>query len=178
MKIRSVRANNRKHAFEVATPRGSYSLPYSKVDPAPAKEDPLLDVYVDDELGQEGFTWVLKSGAEGSVHLDAVLEYNEDPKYMRGLLLYELTLEAQECVKASRLSTREIIRRLGTSPSQFYRLLDPANYSKSIDRLLELFSVLDCEIDFTIRRADEPLGKSRGARRRKRGGCTPDAAST
>lgn len=150
MKIRSVEANNRKHAFEVRTNNGVYSLPYSRVDPAPSKMDPLAEVYVDQELGREGFTYVLKSGSEGSVHVDAVLEYNEDPTYMRDLLLYRLTVEAQNCVKASRLSIREIIRRTGTSPAQFYRLLDASNYSKSVDKLLVLFAALDCEVDFTV----------------------------
>jgi hypothetical protein len=34
---------------------------------------------VDPELGREAFTFRLASGAEGSVPIDAVLEYNEDP---------------------------------------------------------------------------------------------------
>ena len=70
---------------------------------------------------------------------------------MRELLLYELTLEAKRCVETSGLSKREIIRRLGTSPAQFYRLVDPANSRKSLDGLLALFAVLDCEVGFTVK---------------------------
>ncbi len=111
----------------------------------------VADVYVDAELGAEGFTYVLESGAENSVHVDAVLEYNEDPGHMRDLLVYKLTVEAQKCLEASGLSKREVIRRLGTSASQFYRLLDQTNTQKSIDGLVMLLRVLDCEVDFSVR---------------------------
>ena len=151
MRIRSVKANNRRHAFEVMTERGTYPLPYSFLEPAPSAADPLVAVSVDPELGFEGFTWVLRSGQEGSAHIDTVLEYNRDPSYMRDLLLYRLTLEARKCVEDSPLSTREIIRRLRTSPAQFYRLLDPANRGKSVDKLLVLLAALDCDVDFTVR---------------------------
>jgi hypothetical protein len=151
MKILSVRANNRKRAFEAATESGDYSLPYAKVDPRPSSSDPLTDVYVDDELAREGFTYILRSGVEGSVPLDALLEYNEDPAYMRDLLVYRLTVEAQKCLEASPLSKREVIRRARTSPAQLYRLLDLSNTNKSIDKLLVLLRALDCQIDITVR---------------------------
>ena len=80
-----------------------------------------------------------------------MLEYNQDPGYLRQLLLYRLTLEAERRVAESRLSKREIIRRLGTSPAQLYRLLDPTNTRKSVDRLLELLHVLDCDVDLVVR---------------------------
>jgi hypothetical protein len=54
-------------------------------------------------------------------------------------------------VEASSLSKRELIRRLGTSAAQFYRLLDQRNYRKSIDQLLSLLHVLDCEVDLVVR---------------------------
>ena len=150
MKIRSVRANNRRRAFEVTTTRGSYTLPYSVVRPEPSGADPMASVCVDEELGREGFTFLLKSGVEGSVHVDAVLEYNEDPGHLRDLLVYRLTLEARKCVDDSRLSRREIMRRMGTSPAQFYRLLDVANRRKTVDKLLVLLAAVGCDVDFTI----------------------------
>lgn len=90
-------------------------LPYSKVDHHPSADDPIAKLYVDRELGWEGFTYVLASGKEGTVHSEQVLEYNQDPNYLRDALLYKLTVEAQRRTKASPLSKREIIRRLGTS---------------------------------------------------------------
>ena len=106
MKITSVVANNHRRAFEVATRRGQWPFPYSKADPSPSPTDPIVELYIDPELAREGFTYVLASGAEGSVHFDSVLEYNEDPSYLRDLLVYKLTLEARACVEASGLSRR------------------------------------------------------------------------
>ncbi|MEK6549909.1 MAG: hypothetical protein AABZ51_07430, partial [Nitrospirota bacterium] len=113
MKIQSVTPNNRKKAFEVKTSRKTFPLPYSKVDPQPSVADPITQLFVDKELGREGFTYVLESGKEGTVHVEQVLEYNQDPRYLRDALLYKLTLEAQKRIEASPLSKREIIRRLG-----------------------------------------------------------------
>jgi hypothetical protein len=93
----------------------------------------------------------LESGDEGTVHLDHVLEYNQDPAHMRDLLLYKLTLEVQRRVARTALSRRELIRRLRTSPAQFYRLLDQTNYRKSVDQLLHLLRILDCDVDLVIR---------------------------
>lgn len=153
MKIRRVKANNHKRAFEVTLSRGMFPMPYSKLDPAPSKDDPVATVYADEDFGREAFTYVLQSGAEGSVHSDAVLEYNEDPAYMRDLLLYKLTLAAQECMKASPLSQREITRRARTSPAQIQRLLDVKNRTKSVDRLVVLLGAMDCEVEVTVRPA-------------------------
>jgi len=85
------------------------------------------------------------------VHIEQVLEYNRDPGYLRDLLLYKLTLEAQKRVEASSLSRREMMRRLGTSAAQFYRLLDQTNYRKSVDQVLSLLQVLDCDVDLIVR---------------------------
>ena len=61
------------------------------------------------------------------------------------------SLEAQRRVGASPLSRREIIRRLGTSATQFYRLLDQTNYRKSVDQLVSLLQVLDCDVKLVVR---------------------------
>jgi hypothetical protein len=44
-----------------------------------------------------------------------------------------------------------MVRRLGTSAAQLYRLLDQTSYSKSVDELLRLLQVLDCDIDLVVR---------------------------
>jgi hypothetical protein len=156
MKIRSVTYNNRKKVFEVKTSRKAFTLPYSKVEPQPSVADSIVRLFVDKELGREGFTYVLASGKEGTVHIEQVLEYNQDPSYLRDTLLYKLTLEAQKRVEASPLSKREIIRRLGTSATQLYRLLDQKNYRKSVDQLLSLLHVLDCDVDLLVRTKTAP----------------------
>jgi hypothetical protein len=150
MKIKSAKANNRRKAFEVKTHAKSLFFPYAKADPCPTADDPVEEVRVDKELGREAFVYVLKSGVEGTIHIDQVLEYNQDPGYLRDLLLYRLTLEAQKRVEESALPKREIIRRLGTSAAQFYRLLDQTNYRKSVDQVLNLLHVLDCDVDLVV----------------------------
>lgn len=151
MKIRSVKANNRRKLFEVTVSGKRLVFPFARLEGQPTGEDPLVKVFVDKEIGSEGFTYVLQSGREGTVHVEDVLEYNQDPDYLRDLLLYRLTLEAQNRIAATPLAKREIIRRLGTSPTQLYRLLDQANYRKSIDQMLRLLQVLDCDVDLVVR---------------------------
>jgi len=151
MKIRSVRHNNRKKAFEVRLAGRMLMFPYAKSEPPPSGEDPVYRVFVDPEVGREGFTYELRSGRTGTVHVEQVLEYNLDPAHLRALLLYKLTLEAQNRVRTSPLSKREIIRRLGTSATQLYRLLDQTNYRKSVDQLVALLGVLECDVDLVVR---------------------------
>jgi DNA-binding Xre family transcriptional regulator len=109
------------------------------------------DVFVDPELANEAFTYRLKQGGEGSVHIEQVLDFNKDPSYLRDLLVYQLTLEAQRRVAETSLSKREIVRRMGTSPAQLYRLLDQTNYAKTVDQLLRLLNVLDCDVELVVR---------------------------
>lgn len=151
MKIRTVRHNNRKKVFEVRTSTKKLVFPYSKADPTPTIEDAITELFVDQDAGREAFTYVLQSGGTATVHVEQVLEYNQDPTYLRNLLLYRLTLEAQKRIVESPLSKREIVRRLGTSAAQLYRLLDQTNYRKSLDQVLALLQVLNCEVDLVVR---------------------------
>jgi hypothetical protein len=150
MKMTSVTANGRCRAFEVGVHGHVYSFPYARCEPRPGRTDPVAEVFIDPELANEAFTFRLRSGAEGAVHLEQVLDYNRDPSYLRDMLVYRLTLEAQRRTEASQLSKRELIRRLGTSPAQLYRLLDQTNSAKSVDQLLRLLSVLGCEVDLVV----------------------------
>ncbi len=151
MKIVKVKLNNRKHQFEVQTRREILVFPYSEVDPSPSGTDPVVECFVDPELAREGFTYRLASGAEGSVHIDAVLEYNEDPRYMAELAVYLLTEKARSRFEQSKLSAREVARRLGTSPAQLYRLLDTTNYSKSLMQLVSVLYVLGADVEVAVR---------------------------
>jgi hypothetical protein len=157
VKIRSVRANNRKRAFEARTARGCMPYPYARAEPMPTPDDPVVDVYVDPELGREGFTWVLASGAEGSLPADAVLDYNADPEYLADLLAHALAVAARERLRTAGLSRREICRRLGTSASQLYRLIDARNGRTSMRQLVTLLHVLGCDVSLKV--------SERGARR-------------
>ena len=63
---------------------------------------------------------------------------------------------ARDAVEESGLSKREMIRRLRTSPSQFYRLLDPTYYGKSAGQMLALLHILGLEVDVVVTPALAP----------------------
>jgi hypothetical protein len=165
VKIRAVRPNNHRRAFEVTTEdERELPFPYARLRLRPSPKNRIREAYVDPELGCEGFTYVLQDGSEDSLHLDAILDYNRDPHYMRDLHLHRLSVMAKERVAASSLSKREIIRRLGTFASQFYRLLDPPHYGKSIDQMIRLLYALDCSVEIVVREGRQgALGKPSGS---------------
>jgi len=153
MKIHSLNADNRKREFVLVTETGArYAFPYAQCSPPPSPGNRLSEAFIDDELANEAFTYRLQSGEEGSVHLEQVLEYNEEPEYLAELLLYRLSLEAKNRIEKSKLSRRQIARQLNTSVPQLYRLLDPANTNKSMKQLVALLHVLDCDVDLVVRR--------------------------
>ena len=160
MKIRSIKANNHKKVFEVRTYKGAYEYSYAMLDLRPTNANPLTDFYVDDKLGDEAFTYTVASGDEDTIHIDRILEHNRDPAYMRDLLLYKLTIEAKKRVEESGLSVRSISKMLGTSASQYYRLLDEENYRKSMDQMVNLFAVLGCTVDVNVSEPDKHANKS------------------
>jgi hypothetical protein len=150
MKIQNVAVNNRKKALDIETPKGAFSLPFSKLPLKPYAKDRIKNAHVDSELGGNAVTYVLESGKEDSVHLDAFLDYNRDPDFMREITLHKLTVDAVRLVKKSGLSKHELVRRLKTSPSQLYRLLDPANYKKSMDEMMRLLAVLGYRVEVQL----------------------------
>ena len=151
MKIRSVSVSRRRDAINVRTWRRTYPFPVARLDPAPTLDDEIVECSVDAELAREAFGYRLRSGAVGTVHIEQVLEAYEDPRYLRDLLLYKLTIEAQSRIEAAPISKRELARRLKTSLTQIYRLLDQTNYRKSVDQVLGLLRVLDCDVDFVVK---------------------------
>jgi hypothetical protein len=151
VKIIRVTAKNRKKVFEVRTRKGVWTYPYAKLDVTPSADDPLVTVYVDKELGREAFTYQLASGREDSIHIDRVLEHNQDAGYMANLLLYRLTVAANERLKSSSMTIRGLAQQLHTTPAHIDRLLDTTNHRKSVRQMLDLLYHLDCEVEFVVR---------------------------
>jgi len=143
--------NRRRREISVRTSKQTYPFSFTRLDPAPQPDDEIVGCAVDRELAREAFSYRLRSGRVGTVHVEQVLEAHEDPRHMRDLLLYRLTIEAQTRIATTPLSKRELARRLKTSMTQIYRLLDQTNYRKSVDQVLGLLRVLDCDVDFTVR---------------------------
>ena len=161
MIIDAVRINNHRRAFVLRTVKGEYPLPFARLPIPPTPDNPVREVYIDAECASQAFTYVLSDGSEDTIPLDAALDYNRDPDYMRDLLLHRLTSEALVVIEKSPLSRREITRRIGTSASQFYRLIDTTNYSKTIDQMLRLLQALDCEVEVAVT-PPSPPAKSAG----------------
>ena len=151
MKIRNVMYNNHLRGFEVSSGRRTYYYPYVLLQLQPTRGNSIKEVYVDQASEKQSFTYILQSGDEGVVHIDHVLDYNIQPAQLRTRVLSTLTNEARRRIKGSALSKRVLVRRLGTSASQLYRLLDPGNHRKSIDRILDLLEVLECDVEITIK---------------------------
>lgn len=150
MRIDAVSADARRRSFSIRATEADYVLPYAKLRLEPTVDDPVAEVFVDPELGKEGFTYRLRSGAEETIHLDAVREVAQDPEYLQEILLHDLTLEARRGLEESGLGKRQVARLLGTSPSQLYRLLDPANTSKSVGQMLALLHLVDREVRIEV----------------------------
>jgi hypothetical protein len=148
--IKTVDINLRKKCVEITTSRRALALPFARLRVVPTKDDPVNEIYIDDELGRRGVTYSLTSGQEDSIHLDAFLDYNRDPDFLREVFLRQITMDARKLFEASGLSKHEVARRLETSPSQLYRLLDPANKKKSADEMIRLMSVLGWKIEWRL----------------------------
>jgi hypothetical protein len=153
VKISKVKINNRKNCFEIFVKEKMFHFPYSQLRLKPSEHHRIGKVFADEELSGEGFTYILSNGQEDTIHIDQVLEYNEDPNYQRETLLFQLTVKAQEILKTHRIRKREIIRRLHTSPAQFYRLMDSTNTHKTIDQMIRLLSALNCPIGLAFKNA-------------------------
>ena len=155
MKIKNVKLNNHRKAFEVSAGNRTYHYPYFRLRIQPSRGSVIKEVYVDPGSGKQSFTYVLQSGDEGTVHIDHVLDYNHNPVHLRVRVLGELTSEARRRVERSGLSKRELVRRLGTSASQLYRILNQDNHRKSIGRVLDLLEVLECDVDLTVKEREQ-----------------------
>lgn len=150
MTIDSVVFNNHKSEFEIGSAGRRFAFPFAKLRVRPSPGDTITKAFVDDELGREAFTYCLESGAQDSVHLDTVLEFNQDPDFFGDLIMYKLTVEALKAIKQSGLGKRQIARQIGTSPSQLYRLLDTNNRSKSLGQLLFLLHLTNKQVQLVV----------------------------
>jgi hypothetical protein len=85
--------------------------PYTRLETQPAPGDHVVTACVDPELGREGFSYTLASGAEGTVRGEQVLDYSKDPRYLRDVLPHphELTLAAQQRLRNIASSPRQVI---------------------------------------------------------------------
>ena len=111
MKVQKVKANNRAKRLELTTRRGVYHFPYAQLRPCPGTDNKIVTVDVDAELAREGVTYTLQDGSEQSVLLDEVLYFNEEPAFMRQLLLRQASAMAAKLLGRTPLSRRQIAKQ-------------------------------------------------------------------
>jgi len=150
---RQIRVNNRKRCLEWEFTKTTLSFPFSKLKVIPTAEDPVAEIYLDKEAASQWANYRLKSGKQGNIPLDAFLEYNRDPEYLRKMVLYDLTSKANKQIKKEKIAKRELARKLKTSPAQLYRLLNTANYTKTIDQMVRLLAVMGNELVIELKKA-------------------------
>ena len=112
MKINTICLNNRAKTFCVETRKGTFEYPFARLDIRPTTKNGIREIFINSDLGREAVTYFLELGKENSVHLDAFLEYNKDPDYLRMLFLYELTVEGQKVMKISKLPKSEVFAKV------------------------------------------------------------------
>lgn len=160
MKILAVHDNYRKRALDIVIAGRTLAFPYDRLRLQPTATNRIASAAPDPEAGGEAFTYRLATGEEDTIHLDAVLEVNGDPEYLQQLLLHTLTLEARAALTERGIGVRAAARRLGTSPTQIYRLLDPAQGNKSLGQLVALLGMTDREVAVVVtRRERERVGR-------------------
>lgn len=153
MKIKSVAINNRKKTFEINTRNGETLIyPYSKLELLPSKMNHIVAAFIDPDIGGDGFCYQLSNGEEDTIHIDQILDYNQDPEYMRKMKLYQLSIDAQAIVEKKKITKNELVRRMKCSKIQLNRLLDQTFYSKTIDQMLKLFYALDIDVEFVLKK--------------------------
>lgn len=152
-RILRVVSNTKRREFVIDTKAGKYVFPYSQLKLPPSPSDPLTDLYVDKQAGNSAFTYRLASGKEDSILLDNVLWFNQDPELLRRLFLNDLTFQANQKIRQQKTGKRYLVRKLNTSATQLYRLLDPACYNKTIDQMLKLLVALGVRIEIKTREA-------------------------
>ena len=152
--MKSFRIDARKRQVELTDTRGqTLRLPFGRMDPRPRRAADIEAIGFDRAIGRHGVVYRLANGREGAVLWDHCLDYNADPAYVEQALLRQLTREARASFRASGLAKRDVARRLATSPTQLYRLLDLGQTKKSVGQMVALLHVLGRRAEIVIRAA-------------------------
>lgn len=149
-KFKTVVHDNKKRMFHLEYTSGlKIECPYSAL----GIKKLVVDAAPDKESGCHSFYFDLENGGREFVPFDQPLHIVQNPEYVRQQTLYEVTKQLNEFIKKSKVSKRELARRLGTSLSQLSRLLDTTNYKKELSRLIELAAMLNYEFVWEFKKA-------------------------
>ena len=149
-KFRKVDFDNKKRVFHLEYSSGlKVDCPYSAL----GIRDRVVEAGPDPEVGRHSFYFRLNTGKKDYVPHDQPLHIVQNPEYVRETTLFEVTKQLNRFIRESKVSKRELARRLGTSLTQLARLLDTTNYKKELSRLIELAAMLNYEFKWEFKRA-------------------------
>ena len=140
--FKKVAYDNKKRVFHLEyTTDLKLDCPYSAL----GIRNKVVEAGPDSEVGGHSFYFVLDNGKKDYVPYDQPLHIVQNPEYVKEQALYEDTRQLNEFIEKAGISKRELARRLGTSMSQLFRLLDAPNYKKELSRLIEIAAMMDYE---------------------------------
>jgi len=149
-KFKKVDFDNKKRVFHLEYSSGlKVDCPYSAL----GIRDRVVEAGPDPEVGRHSFYFRLNNGKKDYVPHDQPLHIVQNPEYVREMTLFEVTKQLNRFIRESKVSKRELARRLGTSLTQLARLLDTTNYKKELSRLIELAAMLNYEFKWEFKRA-------------------------
>ncbi|MDO8518583.1 MAG: helix-turn-helix transcriptional regulator [Deltaproteobacteria bacterium] len=149
-KFKKVGVDNKKKVFHLEYTSGlKVECPYSAL----GIRSNVVEAWPDPEVGFGDFYFKLEDGNIGYVPYDQPLHIVQNPDYVKHMTLYEVTKQVNILIKESKVSKRELARRLGTSMSQLGRLLDTTNYKKELSRLIEIATMLNYEFKWSFKKA-------------------------
>ena len=143
-KFKKVEFNNKKKVFILTYTSGlKIECPYSALK----INKKVIEAAPDKEVGGHSFYFVLENGHKDYVPYDQPLHIVQNLEYVKHEILFEITLQVNKIIKRSKISKRELARRLNTSLSQLNRLLDTTNYNKELSRFIEIAVILEQEFE-------------------------------
>lgn len=149
-KFKKVVMDNKKKVFHLKYTSGlDIECPYSAL----GISGNIVEAAPDKEVGHHSFYFVTAEGQKNFVPFDQPLHIAQNPEYVKEQTLYAVTKEVNALIIKSKVSKRELARRLGTSLSQLARLLDATNYRKELARLIEIAAMLDYEFQWQFKKA-------------------------
>ena len=154
-KFSEIKPNYRKGALEVTLRKGrrlkTYALPFTAfagMNIGPRNR--FVSITIDKELRDQGASFRLADGAEGSFPSDLVL-YHCEPSYAWSpLSQIERTLKGK--FGKSRLAVRVVADALQAYPSRVIRLLEENRGSRQLPRILKLAEKAGYRLEFRLKK--------------------------
>jgi hypothetical protein len=154
-KFKKISPNYRKGVLEVTLQEGRkltrHHLPFAVFSGTRiSARNRFASIKIEEDLGDQGASYVLEDGTCGDFPADLVLYYS-DPTYPWAPI-NQLKHALKNRLADSNLSLRVLADALNTSPSQVVRLLEENRASKQLLQLFQLAQIAGYDIAFTLKK--------------------------